>query len=68
MSKMTFSYDIGFPVAPGTGLYSSTDTVTITVKSGDPRGEPVKFAEFMRKALRDWYDDCRVTLEEPDHE
>lgn len=59
----TFRYDIEYPGELAAGLRGFTDTVTITVESGNPGGYasgPDSFQAFMRGVLVDWYDGAYV--------
>jgi hypothetical protein len=65
----TFVFNVEMPQELGAGLLGFTDVVTISVESGDPGGEPGEFEEFIRNALREWYDGAGIELaEEPAHE
>jgi len=61
---MKLIYQVYNPGEPGAGLSAYSDTVTVTVESGNPGGEPGEFAELMRQVICDWYDGSRVTLDD----
>lgn len=46
----------------GAGIRPYTQTITVTVKSGDPGGEPEEFAEELQSFLADWFDGAEVEL------
>lgn len=52
---MKLTFKINPHHEPEVGLDFYGDTVTIEVESGDPGGDPMEFAEYMRKRLADWY-------------
>lgn len=52
----TFTFEVSENHDPDAGIISYGDTVSITVHSGDPGGEPGDFIEHMHQALADWYD------------
>ncbi|HET6456304.1 MAG TPA: hypothetical protein VFI02_18005 [Armatimonadota bacterium] len=68
MEPKTFIFDVDFPGEPGAGLRGFTDTVRVTVESGDPSGDVEgedSFQTFMLQALREWYDGPEVALRVP---
>ena len=48
-------FDVYFP-----GDNSASETITITVESGDPGGDPGEFETFMCVVLSEWFDGAGV--------
>jgi len=64
--KLTF--DVDDAGEPGAGLPAYTDTVVVTLDSGQPGGEPGEFERYMRDCLAEWFDGARVeAVAEPDN-
>lgn len=61
---MTLQFEVNMPSELAAGLRGFTDTVTVTVESGDPTGEPGEFAQYMRDCLAEWFDGAGVQLNE----
>ena len=61
MTPQTYKFDIDSPSEYAAGLRGFTDTVSVTVDSGNPGGEPGEFQEAMRTFLSEWYNNARVT-------
>ena len=59
---MKINYLVEMPDDFSAGLRGFTDTLEITVESGDPGGDPGEFAEFMRQSLAEWFDGAGVTI------
>lgn len=57
-----FVLDIYHPGKTDAGVPSYTDTVIITVESGDPGAEPGEFAEAMQSYLKEWFEGARVSI------
>jgi hypothetical protein len=69
MKPKTFIFDIYQPQDRSAGIIGFSDTVSITVVSGDPRGDIEGediFQEFMLQSLKEWYDGAFVTLKTKD--
>lgn len=49
-------FDVCVPGDYAAGIRGFSDTVTITVDSGDPGGEPGEFEAHIRQALVEWYE------------
>lgn len=63
--KLELVFDVYSSGEPAAGLRAFNDTVTVTIESGDPGGEPGEFLEAMRVFLQEWYDvSCVRTAEE----
>lgn len=62
MKPMSITYDVFFPGDKNAGLHAFGDTVTVTIASGDPGGEPDEFAEWMLQSLREWFDIAGVQI------
>lgn len=60
---MKIKYYVSMPSELTVGLRGFTDTVTVTVASGDPGGTLGDFTEHIRLALAAWYDAARITCE-----
>lgn len=63
--EKTFTFDIDHPGEQAAGIYGFTDTVKITVESGEPGGDESgedSFQEFMLQALKEWYDGAGVKI------
>ena len=59
---LTLTFDIQHPGELQAGLRAYSDTVTVTVDSGDDGAGPEVFAEYMRKSLSQWFDGAAVGL------
>lgn len=64
---MKLIYEIYHPGEHAAGIVGFSDTIEITVESGDPGGEPGEFAEFMRYSLHEWYDGAGVILKREEY-
>jgi hypothetical protein len=62
MKEIRFS--ITDPGESGAGLRGFTDSVTIIVESGDPGGDDGEFEQFIKDALREWYQGATVEPEQ----
>ncbi|MFW6359336.1 MAG: hypothetical protein ACOC0N_09025 [Chroococcales cyanobacterium] len=62
----TISFSIDHKGEPGAGILSYSDSVQITLESGDPGGEEGEFEAHMRDALESWFDGADVIEEEED--
>lgn len=62
-------FEVTVPSDPSAGMMGFTETVTVSLDSGDPGGEPGEFAAYLYQTLRDWYDGGRIDYiqEEDDH-
>lgn len=63
LTPLTIWYAVEIPSELSAGIRGFTEVVKITVTSGDPGGDPAgpdNFREFMKQALRDWYDTPNV--------
>ena len=56
------------PGDPLVGINPLSETITITVDSGDPGGNPGEFQEHMREALKEWYPEANLRTEEEEME
>lgn len=63
-----YVFDVYMPDEPMAGLSGFTDTISVTVESGDPGGEPGEFGDCIKQALREWYDGAKITIREPEQE
>lgn len=64
----TWTYKIDHPGEPAAGAMSFSDTVTISVESGDPGGDATgedSFQAHMMWALHQWYETAVIELVEP---
>lgn len=59
---MTLTFDVIHPGERGAGIRAYSDTVTVTVDSGDPGGVQDEFTEEMQKFLLQWFDGAAVGL------
>lgn len=59
---MTLIFNIHSPSELSAGLVGFDDTVKIEIESGNPGGDPGKFAKETAQFLQDWYDGAQVTL------
>lgn len=59
---MKYRFEIYSPMEEAAGFYGFTDTVEISVDSGDPGGEPGEFEKYLSSVLSEWYDGAKVTL------
>jgi hypothetical protein len=65
MNKGEFVFVINHSGEHAAGILPFSDSITIHVTSGDPGGEDGEFEDFMRNALKEWYDGAGVeTLSE----
>lgn len=53
-------FTIFHPGELAAGIIGFTDTVTVSVESGDPGGYPGEFESFIQDCLREWYDGAKV--------
>ena len=63
----SYVYDIYVPSEHGAGIRGYSDTVTITIDSGDPGGDetgPDSFKEFMTASLKEWFDGAHVSTDD----
>ena len=56
----TFTYYIKHPGEDG--MEGFTETVRISVESGDPGGNTGEFERQMLETLREWYDGAAISL------
>lgn len=61
MESQTIKYEISHH--GDDGQLPFTETITVTVASGDPGGEPGEFAEWVGESLWEWYDGADVEME-----
>ena len=54
---------VDVPSERSAGIIGFTDEIEIKIKSGDPRGEPGEFEEFIKECLAEWYDVIHVYTE-----
>jgi len=59
---LALTFDVEHPGELQAGLRAYSDTVTVTVDSGDPGGSPDEFTEEMQKFLLGWFDGAAVGL------
>jgi len=59
---LALTFDVEHPGELQDGLRAYSDTVTVTVDSGDPGGSPDEFTEEMQKFLLGWFDGAAVGL------
>lgn len=52
----SFVFEVESHFEPAAGITAYGDTVTVTVHSGEPGGEPGEFQQFIQGALAEWYD------------
>lgn len=52
----SFVFEVKSHFEPAAGINDYGDTVTVTVHSGEPGGEPGEFQKFIQDALAEWYD------------
>jgi len=57
---MNIKFEITHPGDSSAGIHSYSETVNISVESGDPGGEDGDFLQFMRECLSDWFDGAAV--------
>lgn len=62
MENKSYKFNIAVPSEPSAGIRGFTDTILITVESGDPGGVPGEFEKHIIEALSDWYDGGHITL------
>ena len=55
-------YEINFPEEYAAGLSAYSETITVTVNSGNIGGKPGEFARFIRDALSKWFDGAQITF------
>ena len=63
-----YCFGIYCPVDVAAGLRSYGDTVTISIESGDPGGDPGEFETYIKEILSDWFDGARVWVKESKNE
>lgn len=74
MAELRLNYCVLHPGELAAGVRGYSETVTVTVESGDPGGEPGEFAGALWVFLKDWFDGAHVRMGEwaelagPDHE
>jgi hypothetical protein len=61
-SPQSFTFAIEHPGDRAAGLHPFTETVTVTVQSGDTGGGEGEFEAFLIEALKEWYDGAGVGL------
>jgi hypothetical protein len=59
---LTLTFDVEHPGELQAGIRAYSDTVTVTVDSGDPGGSPDEFTEEMQRFLLAWFDGAAVGL------
>jgi hypothetical protein len=62
--NFTFRFGVYYPGERAAGIHSFSDGVEVSLRSGDPGGEPGEFAEHIRSALEEWFDGATVWMEE----
>lgn len=62
MNPTTYVFQVEHPGEPGAGIIGFTDTVTVTLDSGNPGGDEGEFEEDIRSYLAEWFDGAGVTL------
>ena len=55
------TFDIFQPSDRSAGINQMSDTVHVTIESGDPGGTPGEFEQYLKEALEKWYPDAEVT-------
>jgi len=60
--KKVFTFDVYFLGDLAAGLRSFSETIAVTLDSGDPGGAPGEFEQFIADALSEWYDGATVTV------
>lgn len=64
MAELKLNYCVYHPGDHSAGMWGYSETVTLTVESGDPGGDPGEFAETLRQRLAEWFDGAKVILGE----
>jgi len=54
------AFEIRHPGELNAGIQSYTDTIVVTVASGDAGGNPGEFEEHIKGCLKDWFDGAKV--------
>lgn len=57
---LKITYDVYVPSELSAGLRGFSDTITVTVESGDPGGTKEEFIEHIRESLAEWYDGATI--------
>lgn len=55
-------FDVCVPSERAAGILGFSDTIIISVESGDPGGDPGEFSDHILMALKEWYDGGNVVL------
>lgn len=63
--KMKLTFEVRHPGEPAAGFTGYTETVKVSVESGDPGGRDGEFAEHMQQALAEWFCGAEVRLANP---
>jgi hypothetical protein len=58
----TWSFDVVHHGERSAGILAYSDTIRISVESGDPGGIEGEFEQYIRQCLAQWYDGARVEL------
>lgn len=60
ITPVSFVFDVNVPDDLSAGLHGFSDTLTLTVESGDLGGTEQEFVEYFRSAIAEWFDTNRV--------
>jgi hypothetical protein len=59
---LTLTFDVEHPGELQAGIRAYSDTVTVTVDSGNPGSSPDEFQEHILQSLSEWFDGAAVGL------
>lgn len=59
-----YKFNIVHPGEYGAGIRSYSETVEVSLESGDPGGDPGDFELFMEDCLADWFDGASVWVDD----
>lgn len=57
-----YVFGVNHPGELSAGITGYSDTVIVTVDSGNPGGEDGEFEELIRSTLAEWFDGAKVVM------
>lgn len=68
VQPMRIEFAVNMPSDLSAGLRGFSDSVAVTIESGNPGGEPGEFTRYMQECLAEWFDGAKVQPLEPQNQ